>query len=557
MDLQKNIQNINQEQKENDLKNKAHELGLWYVNFLEIKVNVSALSIIDKEISKNLKIVCFFAIKNKIRIWLVNSENHEVKDFIQQLKNEWYAININLISDESFSIAFWFYEEVEEKTEFNEKIDSKDNENNENDEDSVNNLDKEEYREEYKEEEKEKKEEENKIDKKFFEDKKFLKNLYIEALKKWASDLHFEAYEEKILVKIRVHWDLQKFMEIDHHLYLRIVMELKHKSRLILNETHIPQDWKFFIELEDRKIDMRISIIPSIYWENIVIRILDPLSTKINLWDLWFYDFQIDQIKKNIFKNQWAVLVSWPTWSWKTSTLYSILKQLNNWNKKIISLEDPVEYHFEWIVQSDVNNKMSFEDGLKACLRHDPDIIMLWEIRTKNSAEIAMQASITGHLMLSTIHTNSAIDTIFRLKNFWIADYLINSSINLIIAQRLTKTLCKHCIQEKEFSESDFNFIKKIDPKIWVKINEMKNWFISKWCEECGFTWIFWRTMISEILEIDDDVRNFLSDFEKKWKSFSDLKKFLKEEKKFLTMQEIWIWKVLKWEVKFDDILWL
>ncbi len=538
MSLIKNIEEINQQEKESAIEKNAEELWLWYVNFLDVKVKISALSIIDKNISEKLKIICFFAIKNKIRIWIVDPENIDVKLFIQSLKDRWFVININLISEESFKIAFWFYNEVKEKVEFDEKISEKKDEKNivgtgfkpvptENEDNNKEN---------------------------FFEDKKFLKDLYTKALNFWASDLHFEAWENVALIKIRVHWDLQKFDEIDNDLYWKIVMNIKHKSKLILNETHIPQDWKFFIELGDRKIDMRVSIIPSSFWENIVIRILDPLSTKINLSDLWFFDFQIETIKKNIFKNKWAILVSWPTWSWKTSTLYSFLKQLNTWEKKIISLEDPVEYHFDWIVQSDVNKEMSFEDWLKACLRHDPDVIMVWEIRSKETAEIAMQASITWHLMLSTIHTNSAIDTIFRLKNFWVKDFLINSSINLILAQRLVKKLCPFCKEEKIFSKSDLEFIKKLDPKIWVKISEMKSWFISKWCEKCRNTWIWWREMICEVLEIDDDVRNFLSE----WKNnFWDFKKFLRDKKKFLTLQEIWIVKVLKWKIWLSEILWL
>ena len=555
MSLVKNIKEINQQEKESVLEEKARELWLWYINFLEAKVQVSALNNIDKKISEKLQIICFFAVKNKIRIWVVNFENTDVKLFIQELKNKWFAININLISEESFKIAFWFYNEIKEKVEFDEKISDVKKE-----EKKSENFEKNSFWEEKNLKNPEKIFLDGKEN--FFEDKKFLKNLYSEALDLWASDLHFEAWENSALIKIRINWDLQKFWEdwkINNDLYWKIVMNLKHKSKLILNETKAPQDWKFFIELEDRKIDMRISIIPSSFWENIVIRILDPLSTKVNLNELWFFDFQIETIEKNISKNQWAILVSWPTWSWKTSTLYSFLKKLNTWEKKIISLEDPVEYHFDWIVQSDVNKKMSFEDWLKACLRHDPDVIMLWEIRTKESAEIAMQASITWHLMLSTIHTNSAIDTIFRLKNFWIKDYLINSSVNLILAQRLVKKLCQNCKEERKFSKSDLEFIKKMDPKIWVKISEMKNWFVSKWCEKCNNTWISWREMICEVLEIDNEVRGFLSNLEnnsnKNGKNFSDLKKFLREEKNFLTLQEIWIVKALKGKIWFSEVL--
>ena len=523
MTLAKNLQDINQQEKENAIEKRAEELWLWYVNFVNTKINISALSLIKKEDAERLQIICFFAVRKKIRIWIVDYQNPEVKNFIQNLKDEWYAININLISEESFEIAFDFYNEIKEKETFDEKIS----------------------------EQKEEISEKNPETENFFEDKKFLKNIYTKAMEIGVSDIHFEAFENSVYVKFRHHWELQKVDEIDKKLYSRIVMEIKHKSHLILNETQIPQDWKFFIEMPDRKVDMRVSVIPTWYWEDIVIRVLDPISTKMDLKKLWFFDFQIEIIERNILKNQWAILVSWPTWSWKTSTLYSFLKKLNTWTKKIISLEDPVEYHFDWIVQSEVNKKMSFEDGLKACLRHDPDVIMLWEIRTKETAEIAMQASITWHLLLSTIHTNSAVDTIFRLKNFGIQDYLINSSVNLILAQRLAKKLCENCKIEKEFSEQDLKFIEKIDSKIWFEISEMKTHFVAWWCEKCAWTGVSWRVMICEVLEIDDEVREFLW----KWKNISELKKFLKNEKQFLTLQEIWLAKVLRGEIGFGEVL--
>ena len=245
--------------------------------------------------------------------------------------------------------------------------------------------------------------------------------------------------------------------------YKLLLERLKYKSELKLNITNIPQDGKYRItEVEDGHIDVRVSTLPVKTGENVVCRILDSTKSIPSVSDLGFVWTSKRQIDKSLAKKSGMILVTGPTGSGKTTTLYSMMQELNTEERKVITLEDPIEYELAGIVQSEVNEKngYTYATGLKALLRQDPDIIMVGEIRDLDTANTAAQGALTGHLVLSTLHTKSAAETLERLLNMGLPSYILSSAVDIIIAQRLVRRLCSHCSESYIADESQTEIIK-------------------------------------------------------------------------------------------------
>ena len=518
--LQNKIGDIAQEQKEQALAAKAAELGFGYINFENTSIKLESLSIIPEEIAKDLSIICFFSVQKKIRIAVVNESDIRVKNYIAKLKSEGYSVNINLCTIESLGTALAYFDKTRE-TKIEKKI-SLSVDNTENTDTKQKKTDSE------------------------FKWHDLLNNVYVEALKGRASDIHFEAWEENALVRLRIDWILQDLKQIEPWLYDDVVRIIKHNSNLILNIKNKAQDWQFFIEVDNRKIDFRVSVLPTKHWESVVMRILDSSKNNIDLSSLWFLPIQIDILEKAIQKTDWMTLVTGPTWSWKTSTLYSILNKLKSKDKKLITLEDPIEYAVSDIVQSQIDEHFTFTEGLKACLRHDPDIIMLWEIRNQEAARTAMQASITGHQVLSTVHTNNAVEAFFRLLDLDIEPYLIASSVNLIIAQRLIRRNCPKCVKKRPIKKEHIAYIESLD--LWLDLKEIKEESYSTWCENCSKSWFVWREAIAEFLPMDETIKEMIL----KGSPVIDFEKYIKKQW-FIHIQASAIVKAIKWVTTFAE----
>jgi type II secretory ATPase GspE/PulE/Tfp pilus assembly ATPase PilB-like protein len=282
------------------------------------------------------------------------------------------------------------------------------------------------------------------------------------ALGLGSSDIHYDNSETRVDVRIRIDGDLVTITSLEKSEYKLLIERLKYKSNLKLNITDIPQDGKYRITDEGQKIDVRVSTLPVHYGENTVCRILDSTKSIPKVEELGFMWTSKRQIDRSMKKKSGTILVTGPTGSGKTTTLYSMLTTLNTQERKIITLEDPIEYELFGVVQSEVDEKRgySYATGLKALLRQDPDIIMIGEIRDLESATIAIQAAMTGHLVLSTLHTKSAGETIERLMNMGLPNYILASGIDVIIAQRLVRKLCPHCIETYEADPSQIDIIK-------------------------------------------------------------------------------------------------
>ena len=383
---------------------------------------------------------------------------------------------------------------------------------------------------------------------------KALEAVSLWSLKLWSSDIHYDNYEDFTIVRFRIDWVLVDIFKLDKQKYKLLLERIKHSSNLKLNITNIPQDWKYKVVVSDNEIDVRVSTLPTPYWENVVCRVLDSKKAIIDFEDLWFIWTTKRMLEKAIKKKNWMILVTWPTGSGKTTTLYTILSELNTRDKKIITLEDPIEYKLNWIIQSEVNekNNYTYELWLKALLRQDPDIIMLWEIRDANTLNIATQASLTWHLVLSTLHTKSAADTLDRIVNMWLKPYILASSIDTIIAQRLVRKICDKCRVEDKKTPEEESLIKGMMKDTGMRSLSSKNIQIYKWtwCEHCNNSWYKWRIWIYEIITFNEELRNMI----REWAS---VKEIIDEARKndMITMKEDWILKALKWYTTIQEIL--
>ncbi len=342
-----------------------------------------------------------------------------------------------------------------------------------------------------------------------------LKDISLWALLFGSSDIHYECYESSVILRFRIDGVLVDIFHMSESEYKKIVERLKYAASLKLNISNIPQDGKYSMHLdEDRKIDVRVSTLPIHYGENIVCRILDSHKAIVDFEDLWFFWTSKRMLERAIQNKSGMILVTGPTGSGKTTTLYTILHRLNTRLKKIITLEDPIEYELEGIVQSEIDEKngLTFQSGLHACLRQDPDIIMLWEIRDYETLQTATSASLTGHLVLSTLHTKSAADTLDRIINMGLQPYILASALDTIIAQRLVRKICPDCKEEKEKTQEDLTLLKSMTHDIWMSALSTKNMKLYEWkgCSKCGNSGYKWRIGVYEIITLNEKLRDII-----------------------------------------------
>lgn len=337
----------------------------------------------------------------------------------------------------------------------------------------------------------------------------YVSDIFKLSIEKWASDIHIEPTENFLLIRFRKDWDFMIIDKLSNEHVSAIVTRLKVLSKIKIDENKKPQDWKivYFYEADEQNVDIRLSTLPTKYWEKVVMRILKQDESLINVEALGLIDVNLGKVKKALKSKYWIILVTWPTGSWKTTSLFGILKNFNPLEFNISTLEDPIEYNIEYVNQSQVKPEIwySFSTGLRSLVRQDPDIIMVWEIRDKETANLAVEAALTWHLVLSTIHTNSAAWTIQRLLNMWVEPFLLASAMKMIISQRLWKKICKHCKKEQKLNEYQR---KKVDEYLSPILSkeDLKNavFYHGEWCEKCSDTWYSWRLGIHEVLIIWD-----------------------------------------------------
>ncbi len=333
---------------------------------------------------------------------------------------------------------------------------------------------------------------------------RLLNAIFQEAVKERASDIHIEPYEKELEVRFRIDGVLRRVLTPPKIIQDALVTRVKVMASLDISEKRLPQDGRIRLIVGGKDIDIRVSIIPAVYGERVVMRLLDRGQGVIGLSEVGLSEDDIKIIEEFLGKTHGIILVTGPTGSGKTTTLYACLHRIYDVSKNIITIEDPVEYQLKGIAQINVNPKigLTFASGLRAILRQDPDIIMVGEIRDIETAEIAIQASLTGHLVLSTLHTNDAPSSITRLLDMGVEPYLVASSLSGVIAQRLVRKICPHCRVE---------YVPQIDLSIYFDTVPHRL-YKGEGCLRCSNTGYLGRTGIFEILRIDNEIRRMISE---------------------------------------------
>ncbi|MEO5378969.1 MAG: type II secretion system ATPase GspE [Magnetococcus sp. DMHC-6] len=326
--------------------------------------------------------------------------------------------------------------------------------------------------------------------------------LVTDALKKNASDIHLEPYEDRLVVRFRVDGVLRKVLEQKRALAPLIASRVKVMARLDIAEKRLPQDGRISLRIAGQPVDVRVSTIPTGHGERVVLRLLDKKSGRMDLEDLGMPATMFEALDHTIHKPNGIFLVTGPTGSGKTTTLYAILKRLNDQSRNIMTVEDPIEYFLDGIGQTHVNIKvdLTFARGLRAILRQDPDMVMVGEIRDLETARIAVQASLTGHLVLSTLHTNSAIGAIARLRDMGVEPFLLASSLLGVLAQRLVRLICPHCKQVRPATSADVRDLGLAEEALPILYRAVG-------CELCGETGYSGRSGIYELIVLDEHMR--------------------------------------------------
>jgi len=336
---------------------------------------------------------------------------------------------------------------------------------------------------------------------------RLINGLIAEAAKRKASDVHIEPYESRLSVRVRIDGVLQESLSLPQRVAPRLVSRVKVMARLDIAERRIPQDGRISLTIGSKSLDVRVSTLPAQYGERVVLRLLDKTQQHFGIDQLGMTLPVREAFRRAISEPNGIILVSGPTGSGKTTSLYAGLAFLNDQSRNILTVEDPVEYALEGVGQTQVNNKvgMTFAAGLRAILRQDPDVVMVGEIRDPETASIAVQASLTGHLVLSTIHTNSAVSAVTRLRDMGVEPFLLSSTVKAIVAQRLVRHLCENCKSVKPLDDRDRQVLGPLAEGVSTICSPVG-------CDACANTGYSGRLGLYELVTVDDTVRRLIHD---------------------------------------------
>ncbi|EJF51811.1 type II secretory pathway, ATPase PulE/Tfp pilus assembly pathway, ATPase PilB [Saprospira grandis DSM 2844] len=342
--------------------------------------------------------------------------------------------------------------------------------------------------------------------------------LLLEAEELGSSDIHFEVYEKKARIRLRIDGELIERYSLEKKDYPSLINKIKIKAQLDIAEKRLPQDGRIFLEEGGQKLDIRVSVLPTLYGEKVVMRLLRNNNSQMKLEELGFDHQSLRRYQEGMMMPEGLVLISGPTGSGKTTTLYASLHQLNTVGRNIITIEDPIEYTLEGINQVQLKEAigLDFASSIRSFMRQDPNVIMVGEIRDRPTAEMAIRASLTGHLVFSTIHTNSAWGIVARLVDMGVPAYLLADTLNTAVAQRLVRLLCPACKQAEAFRP-------ELLPYSYTLKQKISQHYIAKGCAACNYTGYKGRKAIYEVIRIDEDLAQHIKN-----KSFN-VKKILQE----------------------------
>jgi len=461
---------------EDIIKTRANALGISYMDLEYCQIEAGLIKLIPETIARNFKVLPLFKIGDSLNVGMVNPSDIVAMDQIRRLIPD-MRIDVILVSEKSMEKALDnYYNTGGATTKIVEAIGRSDKKTK-----PTGMV--------------ESAEEAPVI--------KLVDSLIMEAVKSRASDIHIEPEQKNLRVRYRVDGLLQEINILPKHLQDSVISRIKVLSNMDITETRKAQDGRINMKLENKELDIRVSTFPTVYGENVVMRLLDKTSVLLGLKELGFSEENLRDFNKLIRHPNGIILVTGPTGSGKTTTLYAALTSVSSMEKNIITIEDPVEYELSLIRQTPVNPKagITFANGLRNILRQDPDIIMVGEIRDKETAEIAMQASLTGHLVFSTLHTNDAPSALTRLIDMGVEPFLVSSSLIGILAQRLVRLICLKC-KEKYTPAADI--------LEGLGLAKQGDYFRGRGCPACKKTGYLGRIGIFELLVINEDIRKMV-----------------------------------------------
>ena len=521
--LDQKIRDIDIKEKERVVEEKAALTGFSYISLKGFPIQSEAISVIPEDKSKEAKTICFYRADNEIRFGIVDVNNQKSRDIRADLKTKYPDLRQveYMISNHSFEHAHKLYASVPKikKVTVDLEITEEDLNRYEEELSSFRELD-------------------EKLKKVSLSD--MITIMLAGAIQSRSSDIHIEAEKNDIKIRYRIDGMLQVVAKLDNELWPKLISRIKSMSGMKLNITDIPQDGRISIQLSDDIIDVRVSTLPSAYGESVVMRLLVSSLVGLGFNQLGIRGKAYEDLKKEVERPNGMIMTTGPTSSGKTTTLYAILNKLNSPETKIITLENPIEYKLDGVVQSQIKSaeksegedlkdalkegltggggggrSYTFAQGLRSILRQDPDVIMVGEIRDLETAEISIQSALTGHLVISTIHTNDATGAIPRFLSMGVKPFLLAPALNAIVGQRLVRKICQECKEETKLDEPTLNRVKEILSEIpensgeRVDPNSLK-FYRGRGCEKCNNIGLKGRLGIFEIFTMNQEIEEII-----------------------------------------------
>lgn len=534
--LQHNLGGINQAFKEREIQRLAKEQGLPYVYLIGFPINPDLASTLTQEHAIKAGVAIFFKSGKKIKLASSQPDSAAAREILAVLRDQGYEIALHLCSEESLKSAYRIYTLAPEvPLDSDESLMPRDLGSALEEIQNLTNL-------------------KQKIENAPYE--AALNYIMVGAYRTGASDIHFQPEKKATIVRFRIDGVLQHVFDLTSKVYYGILTEIKYTARLKANVIALPQDGQFSCSVQGQEINVRVSTLPTQFKEACVMRLLDSNKTFADFATLGYTGKALKDLEEAMNFSHGMILITGPTGSGKTTTLYSMLKKIDVNVKKVLTLEDPIEYDLPGISQSQVDADQGFDflGGLRAVLRQDPDVIMVGEIRDLETAETAAQAALTGHLVVSTLHTNSAVEAIPRLVNMGVRSFILAPALKLLVAQRLVRKVCPHCSLNQPLVASETSLLQAVLQSLQSKGVSLSLPAHIKHvvgCTQCSNTGYMGQISIAETLPFDSRLRDFILEN----KSMPEIYRYIDQEVKMVTLKEDGMMKVMAGITTLEEVL--